>query len=78
VIDQRPGGTFRRATVLRSYGWTALDQTKTSVAFIGGDVYDRWVRYRGEGPHGPLLSDVDARPAMGLGYVVDPAVATRP
>ncbi len=43
------------------------------MAFIGGDVYDRWARYHGEGPHGPLLSDEDPRRSMGLGYVVDPA-----
>jgi len=72
LLGQRPGGSFRGATVLRSYGWIGRDQADTAFAFIGGDVYDRWVRYHGEGPHGALLSDEDSRTAMGLAYVVDP------
>lgn len=72
LIGQRPGTSFRGARVLRSYGWIAEDRAGLPVAFIGGDVYDRWVRYHGEGPDGPLLSDADDRPAIGLGYLVDP------
>jgi RimJ/RimL family protein N-acetyltransferase len=73
LIADRPGSTFRGKTVLRSYGWIVEDPAGTEVAFIGGDVYDRWVRYLGEGPNGALLSEADPRRAMGLGYVVDPA-----
>jgi RimJ/RimL family protein N-acetyltransferase len=73
LIGQQPGGTFRGKTVLRSHGWIALDQARTPVAFIGGDIYDRWARYLGEGPHGALTSEEDLRRSMGLGYVVDPA-----
>jgi RimJ/RimL family protein N-acetyltransferase len=73
LIGQRPGDTFRGKTVLRSYGWIGQDRAHTPVAFIGGDVYDRWVHYHGEGPHGPVLSDEDPRITMGLGYVVDPS-----
>jgi RimJ/RimL family protein N-acetyltransferase len=73
LIGERPGTTFRGATVLRSHGWVGVNHAGTPVAFVGGDVYDRWLRYHGEGPHGPVLSDEDLRPAMGLGYVVDPA-----
>jgi RimJ/RimL family protein N-acetyltransferase len=73
LLAERPGSTFRGKTVLRSHGWIALDQARTPVAFIGGDVYDRWVRYHGEGAHGALVSDEDSRRSMGLGYVVDPA-----
>jgi RimJ/RimL family protein N-acetyltransferase len=73
LIAQRPGSEFRGATVLRSYGWVGLDPAGAPVAFIGGDVCDRWVRYHGEGPDGPVLSDEDPRLTMGLGYVVDPA-----
>lgn len=72
LIGQRPGTYFRGATVLRSYGWIGTDPDGVPVAFIGGDVYDRWVRYHGEDVDGPILSDADERPAMGLGYVVDP------
>jgi len=73
LIGERPGTTFRGMRVLRSHGWVALDATQAPVAFIGGDVYDRWVRYHGEAPRGAVISDeINAR-AMGLGYVVDPA-----
>lgn len=72
LIGQRPHGRFRGKTVLRSHGWVGLDRAHTPVAFIGGDVYDRWVRYHGEGPLGPLLSDEDRRTAMGMAYVIDP------
>ncbi len=37
LLGQRPGGTFRGATVLRSHGWVAVDGAGTPVAFIGGD-----------------------------------------
>ncbi|MFF9774267.1 GNAT family N-acetyltransferase [Streptomyces sp. NPDC013978] len=72
LIGQDPGSPFRGATVLRSHGWIGLDPAGTPVAFVLGDVYDRWVRYHGEGPEGPLLSDTDPRRAMGLAYGVDP------
>lgn len=58
--------------VLSSHGWIGLDQAGMSVALICGDVYDRWVRYHGEGPEVPILSDADPRLAMGLAYLVDP------
>jgi RimJ/RimL family protein N-acetyltransferase len=73
LIGERPGTTFRGKTVLRSHGWIAVDQTQEPVAFIGGDVYDRWVRYHGEGPHGTVVANADPRRSMGLDYVVDPA-----
>nr|WP_239157728.1 GNAT family N-acetyltransferase [Streptomyces sp. SID13726] len=64
LIGEEPGTVFRGAVVLRCHGWIGLDQAGTPVAFIGGDVYDRWVRYHGEGP--------EPRIAMGLAYLVDP------
>jgi RimJ/RimL family protein N-acetyltransferase len=73
LMNQRPDTDFRGKTVLRSCAWIPLDQASVPVAFISGDVYDRWVRYHGEGPHGPLLSDDDPRTSMSLTYVVDPA-----
>jgi RimJ/RimL family protein N-acetyltransferase len=65
----RPGEEFRGRTVLRSHGWIAED-AGTPVAYIGGDVYDRWVRYHGEGA--PVDGEI-AVVSMGLGYLVDPA-----
>lgn len=73
LIAERPGSTFRGQTVLRSHGWIAHDHTGAPAAFIGGDVYDRWVRYLGEGSSGAVYTDEDPRRAMGLGYVVDPS-----
>lgn len=73
LIGRRPGEVFRGLTTLRSYGWIALDASRTPVAFVGGDVYDRWATYHGEQSGHPVLTDVDPRRSMGLAYVVDPA-----
>ncbi|MEU6355404.1 GNAT family protein [Streptomyces sp. NPDC047072] len=72
LVGEPPAAAFRGATVLRTYGWIGLDRAGTPVAFVCGDVYDRWVRYHGEGPEGPLLSQADPRTSMGLAYLVDP------
>ncbi len=66
--DENPGERFRGRAVLRSYSWLGFDGA-TPVAFVGGEVYDRWVRYHGEGRP---LTDEDPRLAMGLAYAVDP------
>jgi RimJ/RimL family protein N-acetyltransferase len=65
-----PPGEFRGRQVLRSYAWLADDADGRPVAHIGGEVYDRWVRYHGEGE--PLTGEIRAV-TMALGYVVDPA-----
>jgi hypothetical protein len=66
------GETYRGRRVLRSYAWIALDADGVPVADLGGEVYDRWCRYR-EGPAGPAIDRIEAGPAMGLAYAVDPA-----
>ncbi|MBR7827784.1 GNAT family N-acetyltransferase [Actinospica sp. MGRD01-02] len=73
LLAQRPGTVHRGARVLRSYGWIVLDHAEVPVAYIGGDVYDRWVRYHGESADGPILSGAEHRAAMALTYLVDPA-----
>lgn len=65
------GETFRGRRVLRDHSWIVLDAQGRAVAHIGGEVYDRWCRYA-EGPDGPVVTDVEPGPAMGLAYVVDP------
>lgn len=65
-----PPGEFRGRQVLRSYAWLADDADGRPVAHIGGEVYDRWVRYHGVGE--PLTGEIRAV-TMALGYVVDPA-----
>lgn len=72
LLDETPGDVYRGRVVLRSHAWLALAADGTPAAFIGGEVYDRWVRYHGEGPDAPLLSDEDRRTAIGLAYAVDP------
>jgi RimJ/RimL family protein N-acetyltransferase len=70
LLADPPGGEFRGRLVLRGHGWLADDPGGVPVAYLGGEVYDRWVRYHGEGE--PLTGEVRAV-TMGLGYVVDPA-----
>lgn len=53
------GEMFRGRRVLRDHTWVAFDDAGEAVAYIGGDVYDRW----------SVLGD---GPAMGFAYVVDP------
>lgn len=62
---------FRGRRVLRGHSWVAVDDAGDVVAQIGGEVYDRWCRYD-EGPDGPIIDAVEAGPAMGFAYVVDP------
>jgi len=69
LLDERPG-EFRGRQVLRSHGWLAYEAGEEAVAHVGGEVYDRWVRYHGEDE--PLTGEIRAV-TMGLGYVVDPA-----
>lgn len=73
LMTEKPGGEFRGRRVLRTHTWLALDETDDPVAQIGGDVYDCWTRYLGEGPDGPIIDGREPGPAMGLAYVVDPA-----
>ncbi|HEX8346683.1 MAG TPA: GNAT family N-acetyltransferase [Actinoplanes sp.] len=71
ITEQKLGEIFRGRRVLRVHSWVALDAAGVPVAKIGGDVYDRWCRYR-EDPGGSVVDRVEPGPAMGLAYVVDP------
>ncbi|MBA2560391.1 MAG: GNAT family N-acetyltransferase [Propionibacteriales bacterium] len=73
LLTRRPGGSYRGRTVLRAHSWVALDEQQQPVAHLGGEVYDRWTRYGGEGPSGPLVLGAVALRSMGLTYLVDPA-----
>ena len=72
LMAEKPGGEFRGRRVLRTHSWLVLDADEVPVAKIGGDVYDCWTRYLGEGPGGPIIDRREPGPAMGLAYVVDP------
>lgn len=68
----RPGEDYRGRRVLRVHSWVALDPTGAPVALVGGDVYDRWSRYDGSCADHPVVTAVEAGPAMGLAFVVAP------
>ena len=72
LMREKPGGEFRGRRVLRTHSWLLVEEDGAPVAKIGGDVYDRWTRYLGEGPDGPVTDGSEPGPAMGLAYVVDP------
>lgn len=73
-VVSRPGEEHRGREVLRSHSWVAMDAAGVPVGKIGGEVYGRWTRYDGSRPgEDPVVSAVEAGPAMGLAYVVDPA-----
>ena len=71
VAGEGLGEMFRGRRVLRAHSWLAVDGTGAAVAYLGGEVYDRWSRYT-VGPDGPVVEAVEPGPAMGLAYVVDP------
>ena len=71
LLDEGLGEMFRGRRVLRTHSWVALDRDRRVVAHVGGEVYDRWCRYR-ETPDGPVITGAEPGPAMGLAYVVDP------
>ncbi len=72
LLNEKPGGDFRGRRVLRTHSWLVLDADEVPVGKIGGDVYDRWTRYLGETPDGPIIDGWEPGPAMGLAYVVEP------
>lgn len=73
LLAEHPGGEFRGRRVLRAHSWVVLDDRSSPVGHIGGEVYDRWTRYGGEGHNGPVILAADDRRTMGLAYVIDPA-----
>lgn len=72
LLATQPGGEYRGRRVLAAHSWVALDEAGRPVGKVGGEVYDRWTRYGGEGGAGPLILASDPRRAMGLAYVVAP------
>lgn len=66
------GEAYRGRCVLRLHSWVALDPMGAPVALVGGDVYDGWCRYDGSRADHPVLTAVEAGPAMGLAYAVAP------
>jgi RimJ/RimL family protein N-acetyltransferase len=56
--------------VLRAHTFLALDPEARPVAYVGGDVYDRWTFWD---PGTEEVKATDPRRTMGSAYVVDPA-----
>ncbi|MFC7534858.1 GNAT family N-acetyltransferase [Actinoplanes sp. GCM10030250] len=71
ALREQDEGPFRGRRVLRTHTWVAVEAGGEVVAYAGGEVYDRWSRYH-ERPEGPVVTDVEPGPAMGLAYVVAP------
>ena len=72
LLATQPGGEYRGRTVLGAHSWVALDAADRPVGKVGGEVYDRWTWYGGEGADGPVIRVADPRRTMGLTYVVAP------
>lgn len=53
--------------------WLSLDALGEPVAFIDGEMYDRYAAWDGSDWDHPVVSDVVDAPSMGLTLVVDPA-----
>ena len=66
------GEEFRGRQVLRRHSWLAWD-AHAPVGYLGGTVYDRWVRWDGSDPERPVLSHAEPGPSMSAAYVVAPA-----
>jgi RimJ/RimL family protein N-acetyltransferase len=71
LVSKTPGSQYRGALVWARHNWVGFDDD-SAIGLIGGETYDRWTRYEGEGAEGPIISESIDLPAMGLHYVVDP------
>lgn len=71
LVSQTPGTEYRGAFVTGRFNWVAFDGEDV-VGLIGGETYNRWTSYGGEGPDGSIVLDSIELPAMELAFVVDP------
>lgn len=64
---------FRGKIVTGRRMWLSLDELGEPVAFVEGEMYDRYAAWDGSDWDHPVVSDVVEVPSMGLTLVVDPA-----
>ena len=67
------GGEFRGKNVIDRRMWLSLDELGGPIAFVDGEMYDRYATWDGSDWDHPVVSDVVEAPSMGLTLVVDPA-----
>jgi RimJ/RimL family protein N-acetyltransferase len=67
------GDEFRGKNVIDRRMWLSLDELGGPVAFVDGEMYDRYATWDGSDWDHPVTSDVVEAPSMGLTLVVDPA-----
>jgi RimJ/RimL family protein N-acetyltransferase len=67
------GDEFRGRIVTGRRMWLSLDEGYSSIAFVDGEMYDRYATWDGSDWDHPVVSDVVEAPSMSLTLVVDPA-----
>jgi RimJ/RimL family protein N-acetyltransferase len=67
------GDEFRGRNVIDRRMWLSLDELGGPIAFVDGEMYDRYATWDGSDWDHPVVSDVVEAPSMGLTLVVDPA-----
>ena len=67
------GDEFRGRIVTGRRMWLSLDEGYSPVAFVDGEMYDRYAAWDGSDWDNPAVSDVVELPSMGFALVVDPA-----
>ena len=72
LLQLTPGDEYRGKVVTGRRMWLALDNVGAPVAFIDGEMYDRYAAWDGSDWDHPVVSDVVDVPSMGLSLRVDP------
>jgi RimJ/RimL family protein N-acetyltransferase len=67
------GDEFRGKNVTGRRMWVSLDERGGPVAFVDGEMYDRYAAWDGSDWDHPVVSDIVEAPSVGLSLVVDPA-----
>lgn len=73
LLELTIGEEFRGKVVTGRRMWLSLDEVGAPVAFVDGELYERYAAWDGSDWDNPVVSDVVELPSMGLTLVVDPA-----
>ena len=73
LLGSTIGDEFRGKFVTGRRMWLALNEAGAPVAFVDGEMYDRYCAWDGSDWDHPVVSDVVELPSMGFSLVVDPA-----
>lgn len=72
LLHSTVGDEFRGKFVTGRRMWLALDEAGAPVAFVDGEMYDRYCAWDGSDWDHPVVSDIVERRSMGFSLVVDP------